>query len=466
CLLEFRFSLVYGFLFELGFLGLTMELDQKLKGLTLTEEEKEIVECEEEDSAVMGEQISLCLVGKLLSKNPYSVEALKNTMKATWRIEDNVIKAEITFETIRFWVKAYDVPLSKRTKSMAMSMASKMGTFIEYDDSDPLGWNRFMRFRVDLRLDKPLRRWIRVSVSGGSKWIELKYEKLMDFCYACGCIGHSLNGCQHYDDSTPEGELPYGSWMRASPTKKRRTFDPKKEEERKLCQAFKGSLLEGKARMKLKFDEVKGKEVGNSGGGRNSKRGRTEGEVGEEAAFDTPIDLPWCVVGDFNQILYNLEKKGGSNRAEREIREFREALDECYLQDLGYEGEASTWWNRQAVPNDVKERLDRGVATLSWIELFPNVVVQHLAFERFDHRPIKLTYVSRNNMWLLSPNCEKVINEAWSDVTEGDVLSKIQRCSEALSKWSREEYGSVNKKVTMVRGMIAELDSMEPTGDV
>lgn len=162
----------------------------------------------------MCDQLSLCLVGKLLSKNPYSIDALKNTMKSAWQLEGGVVvreiensifmfqffsmldkqkvldngpwsfdgsplllkevdyemqPSEITFDSIRFWVKAYDVPLSKCTKSMAISLDSKMGKFVEYDESDPLGWNKYMCFRVDLRLDKPLRRWIRVSVSGGSK---------------------------------------------------------------------------------------------------------------------------------------------------------------------------------------------------------------------------------------------------------------------------------------------------------
>ncbi|KAL2899918.1 Carnosine N-methyltransferase [Bienertia sinuspersici] len=89
---------------------------------------------------------------------------------------------------------------------MAVSMASKMGRFVDYDDLDPLGWKKYMRF----------------SIKGGSKWIEIKYERLMDFCYACGIFGHSFHNCVHYDDSIPESELPYGFWLRASPTRKRR----------------------------------------------------------------------------------------------------------------------------------------------------------------------------------------------------------------------------------------------------
>lgn len=52
------------------------------------------------------------------------------------------------------------MPLSKRTKAMAVSLASSMGEFVKFDDSDPIGWSKFMRFRVHLKLNKPLKRLV------------------------------------------------------------------------------------------------------------------------------------------------------------------------------------------------------------------------------------------------------------------------------------------------------------------
>lgn len=77
-----------------------------------------------------------------------------------------------------------DVPLNKRTKSMAKSLAEKMGTFVEFDETDPISWSKYMRFRVDVMLDKPLHCYI--------KWVKFKYEKLMDICYACEKLGHNV----------------------------------------------------------------------------------------------------------------------------------------------------------------------------------------------------------------------------------------------------------------------------------
>lgn len=45
----------------------------------------------------------------------------------------------------------------------------------------------------------------------------MTYEKLPDFCYGCGCLGHIIKECEDHNGATDE-ELPYGAWLR-EPTK-------------------------------------------------------------------------------------------------------------------------------------------------------------------------------------------------------------------------------------------------------
>jgi hypothetical protein len=41
--------------------------------------------------------------------------------------------------------------------------------------------------------------------------IHFKYEKLSNFCFACGVIGHTENFCtKHYDATFTEGEKGWG----------------------------------------------------------------------------------------------------------------------------------------------------------------------------------------------------------------------------------------------------------------
>ncbi|KAG8493308.1 hypothetical protein CXB51_010696 [Gossypium anomalum] len=47
---------------------------------------------------------------------------------------------------------------------------------------------------------------------------------------------------------------------------------------------------------------------------------------------------PWLLRRDFNEIMYSFEKSGGILREERKMEAFRETLEECQLEDIGYLG--------------------------------------------------------------------------------------------------------------------------------
>lgn len=44
--------------------------------------------------------------------------------------------------------------------------------------------------------------------------ITVQYEKLPEFCYCCGCIGHQYKECVSYQNQAKEN-LAYGPWTKA-----------------------------------------------------------------------------------------------------------------------------------------------------------------------------------------------------------------------------------------------------------
>ncbi|CAM8905878.1 unnamed protein product [Rhodiola kirilowii] len=58
-------------------------------------------------------------------------------------------------------------------------------------------------------------------------------------------------------------------------------------------------------------------------------------------------NLPWILFGDFNEVCFGWEVKGGRVRGEWQMRAFREAMTDCGLTDLGFEGSAFTFSNRR-----------------------------------------------------------------------------------------------------------------------
>lgn len=66
--------------------------------------------------------------------------------------------------------------------------------------------------------------------------------------------------------------------------------------------------------------------------------------------------LLWLMSGDFNEILYAFKKKGGLSREERRMEEFREALVDYGLVDIGFSGPWFTWERQNLPTTNIRER--------------------------------------------------------------------------------------------------------------
>ncbi|GKU88181.1 hypothetical protein SLEP1_g2477 [Rubroshorea leprosula] len=69
----------------------------------------------------------------------------------------------------------------------------KLRLVMEVDE----GFSRAIRIRIDLEVDKPLQRFKTSQVTPTEcKKLRIKYERLSEFCFVCGCLGHLENDCK------------------------------------------------------------------------------------------------------------------------------------------------------------------------------------------------------------------------------------------------------------------------------
>ena len=104
--------------------------------------------------------------------------------------------------------------------------------------------------------------------------------------------------------------------------------------------------------------------------------------------------------GDFNEILFQHEKEGGAPRSKTMMENFRRALEDCELHDLGFVGDVYMWRNHHHdVASYINERLDCVVANTTWRCKFPLVRVINGDSHHSDHRPIIVDLGERELRW-------------------------------------------------------------------
>ncbi|GAU35047.1 hypothetical protein TSUD_30130 [Trifolium subterraneum] len=118
--------------------------------------------------------------------------------------------------------------------------------------------------------------------------------------------------------------------------------------------------------------------------------------------------IPWCIIGDFNDLLSQADKKGTSIYLDKD----------------------------QGTPHVIEKRLDRAMASTSWLQLFPHVRTKINHSFRFE------------NSWLKEPHLEDVVVEGWGGRENLEVVDRVTRCANKLQRakmhWLQE--GDMNTR--------------------
>ncbi|KAG6645499.1 hypothetical protein CIPAW_08G126800 [Carya illinoinensis] len=102
----------------------------------------------------------------------------------------------------------------------------------------------------------------------------------------------------------------------------------------------------------------------------------------------TNINNPWLCVGDFNEILLQEEQIGSNARPFQQMEDFRVALSDCGLKDIGYIGSKYTWCNKREGDGFTKSRLDRAVVNEDWLNTYAINQTYVLPGQCSDHNPL------------------------------------------------------------------------------
>jgi hypothetical protein len=145
------------------------------------------------------------------------------------------------------------------------------------------------------------------------------------------------------------------------------------------------------------------------------------------------LDGPRICFGDFNEMVDSIEKEGGRIGCSSAPNYLKNMLFDLGAIDLGFSSNKFTWTNKRWGPNCIRERLDRGIANISWRLAFPEAAILHLGVIKFNYAPILLDtnpsnpFTSRpfrfEAAWARDSGCYRVIEEAWKENVRGQTAT-------------------------------------------
>ncbi|XP_058776455.1 uncharacterized protein LOC131650765 [Vicia villosa] len=140
------------------------------------------------------------------------------------------------------------------------------------------------------------------------------------------------------------------------------------------------------------------------------------------------MDMPWLVVGYFNDIAYANEKKGGGQVSARKCSIFGENMEAGNLSDLGAKGSNYTWGGPIYHGGQrIYERLDEVIRNEEWRLAFSEAHVKILTRVDFSHHhPIKISLSFCNygrvaksfrfeSAWMLEENYMDRLQGFWNN---------------------------------------------------
>ncbi|GAU43787.1 hypothetical protein TSUD_378120 [Trifolium subterraneum] len=168
------------------------------------------------------------------------------------------------------------------------------------------------------------------------------------------------------------------------------------------------------------------------------------------------INIPWLMIGDFNEIAKLDEKKGGAPTDIRKCHNFNNWINECKLIEVTTVGTRFTWrgpkWNGR---DRVFKKLDRVLCNVAWRLRYHEGYAKVLPRIHSDHHPITILFEGNPNVgrnrpfrfeaaWVTHEDFHKFLKDKWSGGS--NLVHRLHDLTPQLKEWNKETFGNIFKR--------------------
>lgn len=173
------------------------------------------------DVMSVGENIFMAEFGskqdrdRILDGSPWTIGKKAGLLQ---QFDPSLRPSEVSFDKMAIWVRIYYIPFGYMNNEWGEVMAGRVGKVLKLEvDANGKAWGPFLRAKVQVDINKPLLRCVTVFSEKKQRadQFDVRYEKLPNYCYLCGILGHSSVVCLNPAERDENGILPYGIDLRA-----------------------------------------------------------------------------------------------------------------------------------------------------------------------------------------------------------------------------------------------------------
>ncbi|KAF4375412.1 hypothetical protein F8388_024071 [Cannabis sativa] len=338
------------------------------------------------------------------------------------RLTKNDDPRTIPLNKLDIWIQIFDMQPGYMSARVVQDVGNRIGVFIESDPNNFKGfWRNYLRIRVTINIEKPLRRKMKISPEGDdSFWVHFKYERAPTFCFICGIIGHTENFCAKLFQ-TPLDQIvkPYGIWMKATPIQQNKYI---------------GS----------KWLRNVGWEPGLASGGStfNRNASATNMVTDSDAELDETSNDPRLNSNPINQ--------GGNQDMITGMRIGNHNTDFSPSQPPAASFNANGMKKQGLIITDIKRR-----RTEDMVDAEVEVISVDDSVGQENQTPTPKIHRFRfENAWICEPMCEQIIRDIWDTSNHLDIQSKISLCGDRLLCWGKDITGSFKERINDCKAII------------